>query len=67
MSITGYWDAWCDAEGCAEWTPGGNTRGDAAHEARRAGWKYRKDTGWRCPDHQTEETEELVPQKENPE
>jgi hypothetical protein len=66
MSITGYWDAWCDAEGCAEWTPGGNTRSDAAREARRAGWKFTKETGWRCPAHQETPTSKVAALTEKP-
>lgn len=50
MAITAWYDVWCDAEGCDDWTSGGASRAAAAKEARRAGWVKEPD-GWKCERH----------------
>jgi hypothetical protein len=50
MSITPWYDVWCDDPNCIDWTPGGNTRREAAANARRNGWRRERD-GWKCPNH----------------
>lgn len=51
MGITPWYDVWCDAEDCIDWTNGGATRSDAAKAAHAVGWK-KEHNGWKCPQHQ---------------
>ena len=50
VSITAWYDVWCDEATCIDWTVGGPTRAAAAKAAREAGWRRERD-GWRCPFH----------------
>ena len=55
-SVRAWWDVWCDAEGCVQWTHGGLTQTEARQAAREAGWTHlpskRLNEGWLCPEHE---------------
>jgi len=53
MGMRAWYDVFCDAPDCAQWTYGGATSRLAAENARDAGWTNKRGEGWRCPDHQT--------------
>jgi len=60
MSVSAYYDTWCDGLGCLKWCEDGT--GHTAREARRNakahGWKHKRDGRDLCPSCAAKESEE---------